>query len=70
MYFLVFLWNVQGASSPRFRRAFKTISCMYYPEMIILVEPHCGGLKADKFIKLSGFDRSHRVEASSFSRDI
>ena len=37
---------------------------MYYPKMVVLVEPHCGGLKADKFINLSGFDCSHRVKAS------
>ena len=40
------------------------------PKIIILVEPRCSDQKADNFIKHSGFDRFHRVEANGFSRVI
>lgn len=34
------------------------------------MEPRVSGIKADEFIKTSGFENSHRVEATCFSRGI
>ena len=42
----------------------------YQPSMIVLLEPRISGLKADAFIKKSGFNKSHRVEAEGFSSGI
>ncbi|KAH9716124.1 reverse transcriptase domain-containing protein [Citrus sinensis] len=63
-------WNVQGAASQSFRRAFKSIRQSYNPDMVVVMEPRISGRKADNFIKASGFDRSHRVEAVGFSGGI
>ena len=63
-------WNVQGAASANFRRSFRTIIKNYNPSMVVLMEPHISGVKADDFIKTCGFEHSHRVEAEGFSGGI
>ncbi|KAL9409078.1 hypothetical protein AB3S75_047461 [Citrus x aurantiifolia] len=63
-------WNVQGAASQSFRQAFESIRQSYNPDMVVVMEPRISGRKADNFIKASGFDRSHRVEAVGFSGEI
>lgn len=63
----ILFWNYQGVSSPSFRRAFKSLISTYKVDMVAVLEPKVSGLQADKFIKLSGFDRSQRVEAVGFS---
>ncbi|KAH9696901.1 reverse transcriptase domain-containing protein [Citrus sinensis] len=63
-------WNVQGAGSPTFRRTFAALVKNYNPTMVAIFEPRVSGKKADDFIKKSGFDRSHRVEANGFSGGI
>ena len=60
-------WNVQGAGSPTFRRTFATLVKNYNPTVVAIFKPRISGKKADDFIKKSGFDRSHRVEANGFS---
>ena len=70
MEFSIMFWNVQGASSPEFRRAFKTISKNYFLNMVVIVEPRCSGKQADDFILSSGFGWSHRVEAKGFAGGI
>lgn len=70
MYLSVLFWNVQGAASPAFRRSFLSIVKIYQPNMVVLLEPRISGFKSDNFIKRSGFDRSHRVEALGFSGGI
>ena len=62
----IMYWNVQGAASANFRRSFRTIIKNYNPSMVVLMEPRISGVKADDFIKKSGFDQSHRVEAVGF----
>ncbi|KAH9697020.1 reverse transcriptase domain-containing protein [Citrus sinensis] len=47
-----------------------TIVKNYNPSMVVLMEPRISGVKADEFIKNSGFDHSHRVEAVGFSGGI
>lgn len=42
----------------------------YNPSFVVLMEPRISGVKADEFIKKSGFDNSHRVEVVGFSRGI
>ena len=42
----------------------------YKPLLVVLLEPHISGYKADNFIKRSGFDKSYRVEAEGFSGGI
>ena len=66
----IMFWNVQGAASNTFRRAFKTFVKNYNPSLVVLMEPRISGCKADSFIKKSGFDNSHRVEAVGFSGGI
>ena len=63
-------WNAQGAASGDFRRSFRTIIKNYNPSMVVLMEPRISGIKADDFIKKSGFARSHQVEAVGFSGGI
>ena len=66
----IMFWNVQGAASGEFRRSFKTMIKNYNPSMVVLMEPRISGVKADDFIKKSGFDYLHRVEAMGFSGGI
>ena len=66
----VLFWNVQGAGSPSFRRIFATLVKSYNPTIVVILEPRISGKKADDFIRKSGFDRSHRVEATGFSGGI
>ncbi|GMJ02323.1 hypothetical protein HRI_003901500 [Hibiscus trionum] len=40
------------------------------PNIVTVVEPRISGAKADKFIRLSGFDFSYKVEATGFSGGI
>ena len=66
----IMFWNVQGAASGEFRCSFRTIIKNYNPSMVVLMEPCISEVKADDFIKKSGFDYSHRVEAVGFSGGI
>ena len=66
----IMFWNVQGAASGVFRCSFKTIIRNYDSSMVVLMEPRTSGAKADNFIKKSGFEYSHRVEAVGFSGGI
>lgn len=66
----ILFWNVQGAGSPTFRRTFAALVKNYNPTVVAIFEPRISGKKADDFIKKSGFDRSHRVEANGFSGGI
>lgn len=66
----IMYWNVQGEASSNFRRAFRIIVNNYKPSLVVFMEPHISGSKADEFIKKSGFDNSHRVEAVGFSGGI
>ena len=42
----------------------------YKPKIVALCELRISGIKADDFIRLSGYDHSHRVEAVGFSDGI
>ena len=66
----IMYWNVQGAASANFRRSFRTIIKNYNTSLVVLMESHISGIKADEFIKKSGFDKSHRVEVVGFSGGI
>ena len=66
----IMFWNVQGAASGNFWRAFKTILKNYNPSMVVVMETRVSGIKADEFIKKSGFEFSHQVEAVGFSGGI
>lgn len=70
MMYNIMFWNCQGALSPGFCRTFKTLVSNYRLNMVALFEPRISGAKADNFIKKSGFQRSHRVEARGFSGGI
>ena len=63
-------WNVQGAASPNFLQTFRTLVKTYKPLMVAIFEPRINGIKADEFIRKSGFDKSHKVEANGFSSGI
>ena len=66
----ILFWNVQGAASKGFRRSFNTLIKNYGPFMVIIMELRISGKQADDFIKCSGFEYSHRIEASGFSGGI
>ena len=66
----ILFWNVQGAASKKFRRAFATILNNYKPGIVVILEPRISSCKADDFIMNSGFARSHRIEATGFSGGI
>ncbi|KAH9744652.1 hypothetical protein KPL70_003790 [Citrus sinensis] len=66
----IMYWNVQGVASADFRCSFRTMVKNYNPSLVVLMEPRISGVKADDFIKKSGFDHSHRVEAVGFSGGI
>ncbi|KAK9195305.1 hypothetical protein WN943_003425 [Citrus x changshan-huyou] len=55
------------AASPSFGRTFKMFAQNYKPKLVALCEPRISGIKADDFLRCSGYDHSHRVEAASFS---
>lgn len=42
----------------------------YKPQLVALCEPRISGVKADDFIRYSGYNHSHRVEAAGFSGGI
>ncbi|XP_050238477.2 uncharacterized protein LOC126687968 [Mercurialis annua] len=58
------------AAKTNFLRTFRSFRDCYNPSLVVLVEPRISGPKADKVIKRSGFDFSHRVEAQGFSGGI
>ena len=58
--------NAQGAASLSFRRSFSALVNNYKLVMVVLMEPRISGYKVNNFIKNSGFDKSHRVEAEGF----
>ena len=63
----ILFWNCQGVASPGFRRAFIIMNKIYNLDIVAILEPKISGVKADNFIKRSGFESSHRVEAESFA---
>ena len=66
----IMFWNVQGAASSIFCRAFKKFVKNYNPSLVVLMEPRISGRKADDFIRNNGFEYSHRVEAIGFAGGI
>ena len=70
MLFSIMFWNCQGVSSKGFHRTFKGFVKNYTPTMVAILEPKVSGIRADNFIRSSGFARSHRVKAVGFSRGI
>ncbi|KAK9218888.1 hypothetical protein WN943_007526 [Citrus x changshan-huyou] len=59
-------YNMEWVSSPGFKSSFKTRCKIYKPDIVAILEPKVSGAKADYFIKGSGFEFSHRVEAEGF----
>ncbi|GMI86798.1 hypothetical protein HRI_002349100 [Hibiscus trionum] len=66
----VIFWNVQGAAGSDFFRCFKLMVHVQKPDIVALFEPRISGVKADYFIRRTGFDNSYRVEATGFSGGI
>lgn len=66
----ILFWNAQGAAFKWFRRIFCAVSNNYKPTMVVSLQPRISGDKADDFIKHSGFDKSHWIEANGFSGGI
>lgn len=60
----ILFWNIQGAASKGFRRSFSTLLKNYFPSVVIMMDPRISGQQVDDFIKSTGFDNSHRIEAS------
>ena len=66
----IFIWNCQGANGSKFVRTMRCFVDEYKAKILVLLEPRISGSKADRVIRMLGFDRSHRVEAKSFSEGI
>ncbi|KAH9671659.1 hypothetical protein KPL70_017449 [Citrus sinensis] len=62
--------NIEGAASQSLRRMFKMFVQNYKPKIVALFEPQISGIKAYDFIRFSGYDHSHQVEAAGFSGGI
>ncbi|XP_050216415.1 uncharacterized protein LOC126667478 [Mercurialis annua] len=62
--------SILGAASSNFIRTLKSFQDCYNPSLLVIVEPRIAGIKADKVIKQSRFEFSHRVEARGFSGGI
>lgn len=46
----IMFWNVQGAASPNFRQAFRSLINSYKPLMVVMLEPR---IVAQKLMSLS-----------------
>ncbi|CAI9106595.1 OLC1v1005787C1 [Oldenlandia corymbosa var. corymbosa] len=60
----------EGAASKELQLAFLTLKTQYNPDVVAVLEPRISGGKADDFVRMSGFDRSFRVEAVGFKGGI
>ncbi|KAL4285489.1 hypothetical protein GQ457_16G010300 [Hibiscus cannabinus] len=60
----------RGANDPEFNKIFKMLMKDKIPDVAAIFEPRISGMRADIFIRSSGFDRSFRVEANGFSGGI
>ncbi|KAK5774449.1 hypothetical protein PVK06_042304 [Gossypium arboreum] len=70
MEFNIFSWNCQGARHPQFNRMLQEYLKIHHPPVVVLLETRVSGLRANKVIKKSSFNWSHRVEAKGFSSGI
>ncbi|KAH1121279.1 hypothetical protein J1N35_004439 [Gossypium stocksii] len=59
-----------GCGSGKFLRAFREYNTQHKPDIVSLLEPSISGVKADLTIAKMGWDKSHHVEAISFSGGI
>ncbi|XP_050207419.1 uncharacterized protein LOC126656837 [Mercurialis annua] len=62
--------SVEGAGSKALFRVFLNFCRQHRFDIVGILEPRISGVRADSFIKKSGFDCSHRVEANGFSGGI
>lgn len=64
------VWNCQGVGDYAFKGVLNDFCQIYSFSILILVEPRISGITMDKEISSLKFERSHKVEASRFSRGI
>lgn len=64
------IWNVQGAGSPAFLTMIKELIMVNKPTILVLVETHISGDKAQKICDKIGFSSHVRVDAQGFSGGI
>lgn len=51
----IMFWNVWGVASQNFHQSFASLVKNYNPIMVVILEPTISRIKADYFIKKSGF---------------
>ncbi|XP_039060743.1 uncharacterized protein LOC120204796 [Hibiscus syriacus] len=66
----IMLWNCQGATSSAFKGHFLNFIREFHPSVVAMFEARISGSNADRVISSLGFDRSFKVEAQGFRRDI
>ncbi|XP_056694850.1 uncharacterized protein [Spinacia oleracea] len=66
----ILMWNVQGAGKQAFMATLKEIIRINNPTVIVLVETHLSGEKAQRVCDRIGFSGQTRVEAQGFSGGI
>ena len=67
---MILSWNCQGAGSSPFSRALRLLLQKYRPNVLVILEPRISGDIADAVIRSTGFQNSHRFEATGFSGGI
>lgn len=67
---MILTWNCRGAASPIFRSSCRSLVELYKPLILVILEPHISGEKADKVVKQLGFSFNLREEANGFSGGI
>nr|XP_025625613.1 uncharacterized protein LOC112717905 [Arachis hypogaea] len=63
-------WNCRGAASGSFRRTLLEFERLHRPDVVILLETRCSGIKARNVISSFGFSFSHIEEAVGYSGGI
>lgn len=64
------IWNCRGAGKRNFANLIKDCKRMYNLGFLAILEPRIGGDKADKVIKLLGFDNVVKIDPIGFSGGI
>lgn len=66
----IFVWNCQGAGNATFLNSFRFMMKEHKSDLVVLLETHISGKKANEFIRKTNFLYSHRIEAEGFARGI
>jgi len=66
----LFVWNARGAGSAAFLTSMFDYITQHKPSIVVLLETHISGTRADTVCRKLGFQGCFRVEAQGFSGGI